>query len=204
MNKLIILFFLAFFPILYSNTVLGDSYHDSPESYVGSIAKETLNALNISEEENDKKIEIISQIFLSNLAIKEISLFVLGPYRRNLKEDQKKEYFKILKNFISEIYSVRLASYPSGKFKILSTSDSGRSGIIVKTLIEFSDNPNPTKIDWRLIKKRNGEFKIFDIRVVGVWMAQEQRSTFTSFLSKNNGNIDNLIDRIKSQLKKEG
>ena len=204
MNKLIILFFLAFFPILYSNTILGDSYHDSPESYVGSIAKETLNALNISEEENDKKIEIISQIFLSNLAIKEISLFVLGPYRRNLKEDQKKEYFKILKNFISEIYSVRLASYPSGKFKILSTSDSGRSGIIVKTLIEFSDNPNPTKIDWRLIKKRNGEFKIFDIRVVGVWMAQEQRSTFTSFLSKNNGNIDNLIDRIKSQLKKEG
>jgi len=204
MNKLILLFFLAFFPILYSNTVLGDSYHDSPESYVGSIAKETLNALNISEEENDKKIEIISQIFLSNLAIKEISLFVLGPYRRNLKEDQKKEYFKILKNFISEIYSVRLASYPSGKFKILSTSDSGRSGIIVKTLIEFSDNPNPTKIDWRLIKKRNGEFKIFDIRVVGVWMAQEQRSTFTSFLSKNNGNIDNLIDRIKSQLKKEG
>jgi len=204
MNKLILLFFLAFFPILYSNTILGDSYHDSPESYVGSIAKETLNALNISEEENDKKIEIISQIFLSNLAIKEISLFVLGPYRRNLKEDQKKEYFKILKNFISEIYSVRLASYPSGKFKILSTSDSGRSGIIVKTLIEFSDNPNPTKIDWRLIKKRNGEFKIFDIRVVGVWMAQEQRSTFTSFLSKNNGNIDNLIDRIKSQLKKEG
>tara|TARA_B100001996_G_scaffold65455_1_gene47364 strand:- start:942 stop:1556 length:615 start_codon:yes stop_codon:yes gene_type:complete len=204
MNKLILLFFLTFFPILYSNTILGDSYHDSPESYVGSIAKETLNALNISEEENDKKIEIISQIFLSNLAIKEISLFVLGPYRRSLKEEQRKEYFELLKNFISEIYSVRLASYPSGKFKILSTSDSGRSGIIVKTLIEFSDNPNPTKIDWRLIKKKNGEFKIFDIRVVGVWMAQEQRSTFTSFLSKNNGNIDNLIDRIKSQLKKEG
>ena len=31
-------------------------------------------------------------------------------------------------------------------------------------------------------------------------MAQEQRSTFTSFLSKNNGNIDKLMDRLKKQL----
>jgi len=202
MNKLILIFCLTFFPIFYSNSILGDSYYDSPESYVGSIAQETLYALNMPEEEIDKKIEIISNIFLSNLAIKEISLFVLGPYRRNLKEEQKKEYFNLLKKFISEIYSVRLASYPSGKFKILSTTDSGRSGIIVKTLIEFLNDPNPTKIDWRVIKSKNGRFKIFDIRVVGVWMAQEQRSTFTSFLSKNNGNIDNLIIKIKSQLRK--
>ena len=203
MNKLILIFCLTFFPIIYSIPILGDNYYDNPESYVSSIAQETLNALNLPEEEIDKKVEIISQIFLSNLAIKEISLFVLGPYRRSLKEEQRKEYFELLKNFISEIYSVRLASFPSGKFKILNTSDSGRSGIIVKTLIEFLDDPNPTKIDWRIIKKKNGEYKIFDIRVIGVWMAQEQRSTFTSFLSKNNGNIDNLIDRIKSQLRKE-
>lgn len=203
MNKLIVVFCLTFFPIIYSIPILGDSYYDNPETYVSNIAQETLNALNLSEAETDKKVEIISKIFLSNLAIKEISLFVLGPYRRNLKKEQRKEYFELLKNFISEIYSVRLASYPSGKFKILNTSDSGRSGIIVKTQIEFLNESNPTKIDWRLIKKKNGEFKIFDIRVVGVWMAQEQRSTFTSFLSKNDGNIDNLIDRIKSQLREE-
>ena len=93
-----------------------------------------------------------------------------------------------------------MASFPSGDICILSSTDNGRSGIIVKTSIQFSNDPNPTKIDWRLIKKQDGNFKIFDIRIVGIWMAQEQRSTFTSFLSKNNGNIDKLMDRLEKQL----
>ena len=120
----------------------------------------------------------------------------------SIKNAPKVDYknIKLLKRFVSEIYSIRLASFPSGDFSILGSTDTGRSGIIVKTLIQFLDDPNPTKIDWRIIKNKNGDFKIFDIRVIGVWMAQEQRSTFTSFLSKNNGNIDKLMDRLRKQL----
>ena len=46
----------------------------------------------------------------------------------------------LLKRFISEVYSIRLASYPSGNFKILKTTDTGRSGIIVKTQIKFLED----------------------------------------------------------------
>ena len=56
------------------------------------------------------------------------------------------------------------------------------------------------KLIGEIIKNKNGDYKIFDIRVIGVWMAQEQRSTFTSFLSKNNGNIDKLMDRLKKTI----
>ena len=172
----------------------------SPEEYVGLIAQETLYVLGDNKSNSDEKIKNITSIFLSNLAVREISLFVLGPYRRNLTSDQKEEYIKLIKRFVSEIYSIRLASFPSGDFSVVGSNDTGRSGIIVKTLIQFLDDPNPTKIDWRIIKNKNGDFKIFDIRVIGVWMAQEQRSTFTSFLSKNNGNIDKLMDRLRKQL----
>ena len=44
------------------------------------------------------------------------------------------------------------------------------------------------------------DYKVFDIRISGIWMAQEQRSTFTSFLSKNNGEIMNLIKKIELQI----
>ena len=64
------------------------------------------------------------------------------------------------------------------------------------------ENPNPIFIDWRLIKNKSGNFKIFDIRVIGVWMAQEQRSTFTAFLSKNDGSVDKLMERLRKQLLK--
>ena len=199
-KKILILFLLfSFLPV---NSALSDSKILSPEDYVTYIAQETLDVLGNKNKSTDEKVENITNIFLSNLAVREISLFVLGPYRRNLDSVQKTKYINLIKRFISEIYSIRLASFPSGDFSILSSTDNGRSGIIVKTSIQFLNDPNPTKIDWRLIKKQDGNFKIFDIRVVGIWMAQEQRSTFTSFLSKNNGNIDKLMDRLEKQLSK--
>jgi ABC-type transport system involved in resistance to organic solvents, auxiliary component len=199
-KKILILFLLfSFLPV---NSALSDSKILSPKDYVTYIALETLDVLENKNKSTDEKVENITNIFLSNLAVREISLFVLGPYRRNLDPVQKTEYINLIKRFVSEIYSIRLASFPSGDFSILSSTDNGRSGIIVKTSIQFLNDPNPTKIDWRLIKKQDGNFKIFDIRVVGIWMAQEQRSTFTSFLSKNNGNIDKLMDRLEKQLSK--
>jgi len=199
-KKILTLFLLfSFLPI---NSALSDSKILSPEDYITYISQETLDVLGNKNKSTDEKVENITNIFLSNLAVSEISLFVLGPYRRNLDSVQKTKYINLIKRFISEIYSIRLASFPSGDFSILSSTDNGRSGIIVKTSIQFLNDPNPTKIDWRLIKKQDGNFKIFDIRVVGIWMAQEQRSTFTSFLSKNNGNIDKLMDRLEKQLSK--
>ena len=197
-KKILTLSALCF--LLPFNSALSDSKILSPEDYVTYIAQETLDVLGNKKKSNDDKVENITNIFLSNLAVREISLFVLGPYRRNLDSVQKTEYINLIKRFVSEIYSIRLASFPSGDISILSSTDNGRSGIIVKTSIQFLNDPNPTKIDWRLIKKQDGNFKIFDIRVVGIWMAQEQRSTFTSFLSKNNGNIDKLMDRLEKQL----
>ena len=198
-KNIIVLLLCLLFPLkpLYSDLKVL-----SPEEYVSHVAQETLDILGDKKFNTDKKINNIADIFLSNLAVREISLFVLGPHRRNLTSDQKEEYINLIKRFVSEIYSIRLSSFPSGDFSILGTTDTGRSGIIVKTLIKFSDDPSPTKIDWRLIKNKNGDFKIFDIRVVGVWMAQEQRSTFTSFLSKNNGDIEKLMERLKKQLDK--
>ena len=199
-KKILILFLLfSFLPV---NSALSDSKILSPKDYVTYIAQETLDVLGNKNKSTDEKVENITNIFLSNLAVREISLFVLGPYRRNLDSIQKTKYINLMKRFVSEIYSIRLASFPSGDFSILNSTDNGRSGIIVKTSIQFLNDPNPTKIDWRLIKKQDGDFKIFDIRVVGIWMAQEQRSTFTSFLSKNNGNIDKLMDRLEKQLSK--
>ena len=199
-KKILILFLLfSFLPV---NSALSDSKILSPEDYITYISQETLDVLGNKNKSTDEKVENITNIFLSNLAVREISLFVLGPYRRNLDSAQKIEYINLIKRFVSEIYSIRLVSFSSGDFSILSSTDNGRSGIIVKTSIQFLNDPNPTKIDWRLIKKQDGNFKIFDIRVVGIWMAQEQRSTFTSFLSKNNGNIDKLMDRLEKQLSK--
>jgi len=173
----------------------------NPSQWVEDISNQTLIILGNDKISNDKKAENLEEIFIENLDIKKISLFILGPYRKNLKSSESSKYFNAIKNFISKVYAKRLSSYPSGNIKITKVEEKGRRGIIVSSLINFNDRPNPISIDWWILKSSVSDYKVFDIRISGIWMAQEQRSTFTSFLSKNNGEIANLINKIELQIK---
>ena len=145
-KKILPLFVLFFF--LPFNSVFSNDKVLSPEEYVTYLAQDTLDVLGNKSKNTDEKVASITDIFLSNLAVREISLFVLGPYRRNLDSGKKTEYINLIKRFVSEIYSIRLASFPSGEFSILGSVDSGRSGIIVKTSIQFSNDSNPINFCW--------------------------------------------------------
>ena len=173
----------------------------NPSQWVEDISNQTLIILGNDKISSDKKAENLEEIFIENLDIKKISLFILGPYRKNLKSSESSKYFNAIKNFISKVYAKRLSSYPSGNIKITKVEEKGRRGIIVSSLINFNDRPNPISIDWWILKSSVSDYKVFDIRISGIWMAQEQRSTFTSFLSKNNGEIANLINKIELQIK---
>jgi phospholipid transport system substrate-binding protein len=173
----------------------------NPSQWVEDISNQTLIILGNDKISNDKKAENLEEIFIENLDIKKISLFILGPYRTNLNSSESSKNFNAIKNFISKVNAKRLSSYPSGNIKIIKVEEKGRRGIIVSSLINFNDRPNPISIDWWILKSSVSDYKVFDIRISGIWMAQEQRSTFTSFLSKNNGEIANLINKIELQIK---
>jgi len=50
------------------------------------------------------------------------------------------------------------------------------------------------------VREKNGSFTLFDVRVLGVWMAQEQRDSFSSVLKNNKGDIDTLLEHIRQQV----
>lgn len=195
-TKLLILITLIF---IQSNNLIASS--KNPSKWVEDISNQTLTILGNDKISSDEKAENIEKIFIENLDIKRISLFILGPYRKNLKSTESSKYFNAIKNFISKVYAKRLSSYPSGNIKITKVEEKGRRGIIVSSLVNFNDRPNPISIDWWILESSVSDYKVFDIRISGIWMAQEQRSTFTSFLSKNNGEIANLINKIELQIK---
>lgn len=195
-TKVLILITLIF---IQSNNLIASS--KNPSQWVEDISNKTLTILGNDKISSDEKAKNIEKIFIENLDIKRISLFILGPYRKNLKSTESSKYFNAIKSFISKVYAKRLSSYPSGNIKIIKVEEKGRRGIIVSSLVNFNDRPNPISIDWWILESSVSDYKVFDIRISGIWMAQEQRSTFTSFLSKNNGEITNLINKIELQIK---
>ena len=195
-TKVLILIALIF---IQSNNLVASP--KNPSQWVEDISDQTLTILGNDKISSDEKAENLEKIFIENLDIKRISLFILGPYRKNLKSTESSKYFNAIKNFISKVYAKRLSSYPSGNVIVTKVEEKGRRGIIVSSLVNFNDRPNPISIDWWILESSVSDYKVFDIRISGIWMAQEQRSTFTSFLSKNNGQIADLINKIELQIK---
>ena len=167
--------------------------------WVENLGNNALSILGNPNITNDKKEIFLEEIFINNLDIKRVSLFVLGPYRKRLDKEDSLKYFQSIEDFISKVYAKRLLSYPSGNIQIIKNEAKGKRGNIVYSLVKFNDRPKPIPIDWWVIKNKVGINKVFDMRISGIWMAQEQRSTFTSFLSNNNGDINKLINRLNSE-----
>ena len=194
-TKMLILFLLIF---IQSYQVIAEN--QEPSKWVENISNRALIILGDNSIDEKNKIELLENIFIESLDIKRISLFILGPYRRNLKKSESSQYFNAIKDFISKVYAKRLSSYSSGNIKVIKIEERGKRGVIVSSLITFNDRPNPISIDWWIVNNLTSQFKVFDIRISGIWMAQEQRSTFTSYLSKNNGDIAKLIQKIELQI----
>lgn len=194
-QKISILFIMAI--SIFGQLNANDS---NPSNWVKDIGNLTLSILEDTKTSDTNKEILLEKIFMDNLDIKRISLFVLGPYRRNLDKEISDKYFNTIKGFISEVYAKRLISFPTGKIQIIKNEDRGKKGTIIYSSIQFENRPNPVSIDWWIIKNKLSNYKVFDIRISGIWMAQEQRSTFTSFLSKNNGDIKILIKKLEQQV----
>ena len=197
-NKILINISILVFTLIFNfNSLFANN--DEASLWVENIGKSALSIIGEQNIANDKKEILLQEIFIKNLDIRRISLFVLGPYRKGLDKESSGKYFQSIEDFISKVYAKRLLSYPSGNIQIIKNEDKGKRGNIVYSLIQFNDRPKPISIDWWVIKNKYGINKVFDMRISGIWMAQEQKSTFTSFLSKNNGDINKLIERLNVQ-----
>ena len=99
--------------------------------WVENLGNSALSILGNPNITNDKKEIFLEEIFINNLDIKRVSLFVLGPYRKNLDKEDSLKYFQSIEDFISEVYAKRLLSYPSGNIQIIKNEDKGKRGNIV-------------------------------------------------------------------------
>jgi phospholipid transport system substrate-binding protein len=111
--------------------------------------------------------------------LRSIALFALGPYRRNLPKGREGEYVALSKKFMGEF----MAQYAS-KFSGTGITITSCAGNIVGTKLSTGQS-----LTFRL----QGQRRIADVSVSGVWLAQAIRTKFTGVLNRNDGDVDALM-----------
>lgn len=121
--------------------------------------------------------------------LRQLSLFALGQYRKDLPKSREAEYLRLTRNFIGETLKKHGSGLKGGDLAILECSASG-GGLLVT-----ARSAAGKKIVFRL-SKSGGGFIVRDVNMQGIWLAQQMRSRFTGTISRKG--IDGLFAYLGS------
>ena len=167
------------------------------EAFVMDVSNQVIEILNLTTAQ-EKEDEF--RVLLNNKAnLKRIAAFTLGKYRRQLSPTELQEFQSLFETMITKVYANRLGSYEDQKIVVLG-SEKKKKDYLVETELRFNDGSDPIAIVWRLRQEKDGRITLFDLRVLGIWMALEQRETFLSILKNNNEDFNVLLDNLRQQI----
>ena len=112
-----------------------------------------------------------------------LALFALGPYRRNLDPGMEGKYVARTKAFMGKFMADN-ASHFSGSAITITSCVPSTNGLTVGAKLTGGSS-----ITFRL----KGAYRIEDVNVAGIWMAQTLRSKFNNVITTHDGDVNALM-----------
>jgi len=149
---------------------------------------------NISKEEKIEKLKIIAK---DTVDIEGIGFYTLGSVRKNLSDEQKKEYAVKFEEYFLKSFSSRLAEYTNPEIDVFNKEVLNENYTIVNSTLKATSERPEIKIDWRIYTKNPKQPVIRDLIIEGLSLARTQKEEFASVLSSNNGDINALFKTLE-------
>ena len=179
---------------LFFNNAFADS--SDPIQFIQGIvdkAKKILVDSNSAEYKSDK----LTEIALATVDIKGVGFYTLGSYRKDLTEEQKKEYTILFKKYFLKTFVSRLTDYSEPKIDVVSAVKKNEKYTIVSSILLATNKRAEVKIDWRVYTKDPDKPLIRDLIIEGLSLARTQKEEFSSIIESNDGDINALFSKLK-------
>ena len=189
-----LLTFVSFIIINLSSINL--SYSIEPDIFVQSTVNRASEVLsdNITKI---KKIEKLKDIAKETVDINGIGFYTLGLYRKNITNDQKKEYIALFEQYFIKSFASRLAEYSNPEIQVNSKKKLNENYTMVSSILVSTEQRPEVKIDWRIYTKNPGNPLIRDLIIEGLSLARTQKEEFASIIESNDGDINALFSNLK-------
>jgi len=172
------------------------AYSSDPKQFIQEVVDEVKKVL---AETNSKefKTKKLSEMALKTVDIKGVAYYSLGNYRKELNDEQMKEYLSLFEKYFLKSFTSRLTDYSDPKIEVLSTDVLNAKYTIVKSLLLANDKKPAVNIEWRVYTKNPDKPLIRDLIIEGLSLARTQKEEFASIIETNNGDITKLFITLK-------
>ena len=127
-----------------------------------------------------------------------VARFCLGRFWRSASPAQQAEYLQLFRVVLVNSVAGRLGDYQGQTARInVGKPEVRPEGVVVPTTVERPNN-KPVNVSW-LVTQEGGTPRIADVVAEGMSLRLAQRSDYTSFLSRNNGDVEALLTALRAQ-----
>jgi len=172
------------------------AYSSDPKQFIQEVVDEVKKVL-AGTNSKEFKTKKLSEMALKTVDIKGVAYYSLGNYRKELSDEQLKEYLSLFEKYFLKSFTSRLTDYSEPKIEVLSTEVLNPKYTIVKSLLLGTDKKPAVNIEWRVYTKNPDKPLIRDLIIEGLSLARTQKEEFSSIIETNNGDITKLFITLK-------
>ena len=188
--------------ILVVSPVHADQHLAASTEFVQDLADRAIDTLTADGQTAETRRVQFRDLFREGFAIKGIARYVLGSSWSSASNADRTEYLTLFEDVIVTTWADRFSNFSGQKFTVVNAVDASSANMsehvaIIRSVF-FTDPQTPIHIDWR-VASRGDLFKITDVVVEGVSMANTQRDEFSSVIASNSGEISALLDILRNK-----
>lgn len=131
------------------------------------------------------------EAFTRSIDVPAVARFALGKHARRVSADEQARFTEALSAFLTETFRDNAGKFQDAKITVLGSKDRSPTDSIVETRV-VQKGEDPMTVRWRVIA-REGEWRVVDVEVLGLWLAIEQRAQISAILDRPRATIDDAI-----------
>ncbi len=175
----------------------GDEFANGAHQFIQTLADRAVASLAGDKISSDEQQKRFRKLLNDNFDVRLLGKWSLGRHWRKATKAERTEYLNQFEEFIVATYSKQFRKLTTEKISVSSASSrDSRLAIVHSRLLR--DEQKAVRIDWR-VSYPGGKYRIVDIIVEGISMAQTQRSEFGSVIRQNGGEVSGLIAALRDK-----
>lgn len=181
--------------ILVLIAVRSASANEDAEKFAQSVIDDGLAILRDDSAGDAARREKFHAFILPLVDARKTALFSLGVSRRGAPDAVIEPFVAAFTDYSTAIYETRLDEYRNASMKVTGSTDNKPGDVTVDALATAENLREPVRVAFRLMGS-DGNYKIVDIQMAGIWLSVDQRDQFASLLGKSNGDIPALTSTL--------
>jgi phospholipid transport system substrate-binding protein len=147
------------------------------------------------------KRQALTQILENAVDVDGIARFCLGRFWRTASPDQQTRFIAAFHEVLVTNITAKLGEYKGVKLSVQHGRQQDEDAVVT-TVVQRPNNP-PTNVDW-VVEKPTASPRIIDVVAEGTSLRLTQRQDYAAYLTRNNNNVDALINAMQQQTASSG